>query len=58
MTQDMAERMVGHRTRLAQEPPSRWHEGEDELLERYLVLSSRMRIGATWYFSACRAVGW
>ena len=45
MTQDLAERMVGHRTRLAQEPPSRWHEGEDELLERYLVLSSRMILG-------------
>jgi ATP-binding cassette subfamily B protein len=42
MTQDLVERMVGHRTRLAQEPGSRWHEGEDELLERYLVLSSRM----------------
>jgi ATP-binding cassette subfamily B protein len=46
MTQDLVERMVGHRTRLAQEPSSRRHEGEDELLERYLVLSSRMdRIG-------------
>jgi ATP-binding cassette subfamily B protein len=42
MTQDLVERMVGHRTRLAQEPGSRWHEGEDELLERYFVLSSRM----------------
>jgi ABC-type multidrug transport system fused ATPase/permease subunit len=42
MTQDLVERMVGHRTRLAQEPSSRRHEGEDELLERYLVLSSWM----------------
>jgi ATP-binding cassette subfamily B protein len=42
MTQDLVERMVGHRTRLAQEPSSRWHEGEDNFLERYLVLSSRM----------------
>jgi ATP-binding cassette subfamily B protein len=42
MTQDLVERMVGHRTRLAQEPSTRWHEGEDELLESYLVLSSRM----------------
>ncbi len=42
MTQDLVERMVGHRTRLAQEPSSRWHEGEDELLARYVVLSSRL----------------
>jgi len=38
MTQDLVERMVGHRTRLAQEPASHWHNGEDELLERYFVL--------------------
>jgi ATP-binding cassette subfamily B protein len=42
MTQDLVERMVGHRTRLAQEPAASWHDGEDALLERYLVLSSRM----------------
>jgi ATP-binding cassette, subfamily B, bacterial len=42
MTEDLVERMVGHRTRLAQEPSSRWHEGEDEMVERYLNLSSRM----------------
>jgi ATP-binding cassette subfamily B protein len=42
MTEDLVERMVGHRTRLAQEGAARRHEGEDELLERYLVLSSRM----------------
>jgi ATP-binding cassette subfamily B protein len=42
LTQDLVERMVGHRTRLAQQPVSRWHEGEDELLERYLVHSSRL----------------
>jgi ATP-binding cassette subfamily B protein len=42
MTHDLVERMVGHRTRLAQQPSSHWHDGEDELLERYLGLSSRM----------------
>jgi ATP-binding cassette subfamily B protein len=48
MTQDLVERMVGHRTRLAQEPGSHRHQGEDELLERYVVLSSRMdRTGLT-----------
>ncbi|MCB9633166.1 MAG: ABC transporter ATP-binding protein [Sandaracinus sp.] len=36
LTEDLVERMVGHRTRLAQEPPERWHLEEDRLLERYL----------------------
>lgn len=36
MTNDLVERMVGHRTRLAQEGPDRWHEGEDHLVEAYL----------------------
>jgi ATP-binding cassette subfamily B protein len=35
MTHDLVESMVGHRTRLAQLPPDRWHEGEDQALERY-----------------------
>jgi ATP-binding cassette subfamily B protein len=39
MTQDLVERMVGHRTRLAQESPERWHESEDQALERYLTSS-------------------
>jgi ATP-binding cassette, subfamily B, bacterial len=30
------ERIVGHRTRLAQEVPERWHDGEDESLSSYL----------------------
>ena len=30
------ERIVGHRTRLAQEAPDRWHDGEDEALTSYL----------------------
>src|SRR5439155_15459511 len=42
MTHDLIERMVGHRTRLAQEPGSGAHEREDELLADYLVLSSRL----------------
>lgn len=36
MTHDLVERMVGHRTRLAQEPRSHWHNGEDQLLDQYL----------------------
>ena len=35
MTNDSIERMVGHRTRLAQEARERWHQGEDQALERY-----------------------
>jgi ATP-binding cassette subfamily B protein len=42
MTHDLVERMVEHRTRLAQERPDRWHDGEDQMLERYLHLSRRM----------------
>lgn len=35
LTHDLVERMVGHRTRLAQERPEAWHAGEDEVLDRY-----------------------
>ncbi len=39
MTHDLIERMVGHRTRMAQESHAHWHDGEDEQLNRYLQLS-------------------
>jgi ATP-binding cassette subfamily B protein len=39
LTGDLIEKMVGHRTRLAQEPRGQWNEGEDQALERYLGLS-------------------
>jgi ATP-binding cassette subfamily B protein len=42
MTNDLTERMVGHRTRLAQEARLHWHDGEDEDLERYLEMSGKM----------------
>jgi ATP-binding cassette subfamily B protein len=42
MTHDLVERMVGHRTRIAQEPRERWHDGEDQALERYLGASRRL----------------
>ena len=42
MTHDLVERMVGHRTRLAQEAPGRWHEGEDRAIENYLSKSQIM----------------
>ena len=46
MTNHLVEEMVGHRTRLIQQDPRHWHEGEDQELDRYLKLSESMdRIG-------------
>jgi ATP-binding cassette, subfamily B, bacterial len=42
MTHDLVESMAGHRTRLAQLAADRWHDGEDEALERYLKSSRAM----------------
>jgi ATP-binding cassette subfamily B protein len=42
MTHGLIERLVGHRTRLAQEAPEHWHEPEDQELEQYLELSRSM----------------
>ncbi len=42
MTNDLVERMVGHRTRLAQEPRDHWHDGEDQSMHRYLDQSAAM----------------
>ena len=42
MTHDLIETMVGHRTRLAQEPPGRSHSGEDSALQNYVHLSGAM----------------
>lgn len=36
MTHDLVESLVGHRTRLAQQPPETWHDEEDASLARYL----------------------
>jgi ATP-binding cassette subfamily B protein len=35
MTHDLVESMVGHRTRLAQQPRQNWHDSEDHGLEHY-----------------------
>jgi ATP-binding cassette, subfamily B, bacterial len=42
MTHDLVERMVGHRTRIAQEAPENWHETEDQVIDRYLDISREM----------------
>jgi len=38
----LVERMVGHRTRLAQENPASWHDEEDQLLDSYGKLEQRL----------------
>jgi ATP-binding cassette subfamily B protein len=42
MTDDLVEQIVGHRTRLAQEMPEHWHDGEDQALARYVRDSAAM----------------
>jgi ATP-binding cassette subfamily B protein len=42
ITNDLVERMIGHRTRLAQEARGHWNEGEDQALERYLDVSRQL----------------
>jgi ATP-binding cassette subfamily B protein len=46
MTNGLVERMVGHRTRLAQQEREHWHDEEDQALDHYLQLSEKLdRIG-------------
>jgi len=42
LTNGLVEKMNGHRTRIAQQPPSLWHTGEDLELVDYLRTSTRM----------------
>ncbi len=42
MTHDLVERMTGHRTRIAQEPPSQWHVDEDRQMDEYVARSQAM----------------
>jgi ATP-binding cassette subfamily B protein len=48
MTQDLVERMIGHRTRLAQEPPERRHVFEDQQLARYAERSTSLDQASAW----------
>ena len=57
MSNDLVEKMVGHRTRLAQEDPARWHEEEDQFLDRYLKLSGNMD-GIGIHLNALVVRGW
>ena len=62
MTHDLVERLVGYRTRIAQEPRDRWHEEEDRLLARYLDDSRRFDRAKAVMVSAIPrgwlAIGW
>ncbi len=57
MTNDLVEALVGHRTRLAQEDPARWHDDEDAALARYLAASARMDGLGAW-LDALAPGGW
>ena len=57
LTHELVERMEGHRTRLAQELRERWHEGEDESVERYIALS-RSADSANALLTGFAARGW
>jgi ATP-binding cassette subfamily B protein len=48
LTHDLVERMVGHRTRLAQENAARWHEGEDQTLHHYLASARDLDAATVW----------
>jgi ATP-binding cassette subfamily B protein len=48
LTHDLVERLVGHRTRLAQEMREGWHDGEDQALAYYLGRSAAMDRTAAW----------
>ncbi|BBM01849.1 ABC transporter ATP-binding protein [Microbulbifer sp. GL-2] len=42
MTDRLIEKMLGHRTRFAQQAPADWHRGEDRELSEYLQISTEM----------------
>ncbi len=48
MTHDLVENMIGHRTRLAQQPPEQWHIEEDEALAGYAAQSKKLDRAMTW----------
>ena len=55
MTNDVAERMIGHRTRLAQEDRTHWHVEEDQGLERHEYLSQQLDRAQVWVAAIPRA---
>ena len=50
LTNHLVERMVGYRTRLAQQDPAKWHTEEDAELSRYLHVTEKQ--ARTWNWLA------
>ena len=48
MASGLIERMIGHRTRLAQESRERWHDEDDQVVERYLARSLKLDRADVW----------
>ncbi len=48
MSHDLVEKMVGHRTRIAQERPARWHIEEEKALGSYGRMSQRVDRLYSW----------
>jgi ABC-type multidrug transport system fused ATPase/permease subunit len=57
ITHDLLERMLGHRTRLAQLPLERWHDEEDRRLSDYCE-TSRIMDRRTMHMAAILRDGW
>ncbi len=57
ITHDLLERMLGHRTRLAQLPLERWHDGEDRRLSAYAE-TSKLMDARTMQLTALLRDGW
>lgn len=57
LTHELVERIIGHRTRQAQEAPERWHCGEDEGVDRYIA-ASRILDSRIATLVALAARGW
>jgi ATP-binding cassette subfamily B protein len=56
LTSDTSERMVGHRTRIAQQAPENWHRGEDQSLSGYVDRSRNVdRLAAMFVGALPRA---
>ncbi len=57
VTHELLERIIGHRTRLAQLPREHWHAGEDAALSDYHEISRVMDLRTT-QLSALLPAGW
>lgn len=57
LTHDLVEKMVGHRTRLAQVTRENRHAGEDAALDDYMLVSRRMDTATAWLL-ALAPRGW